>query len=217
MTLLNSANPAARPVLSLAARLCLALSAALLAGCADTTYKQLRLGQQRSEYDRIMPRESTRATDYGMAYLTHSAAKGRTDAIVVLVTPDRRIAGKIQAVVVERANWLLPGSTQRGFLLRGEIDPHIAQLEATGPVDTLRLVAADLIRYRGDRLATDSHAIVAGGLVRLMQAWPNVTDVGVDTARIAPVLEQIPAGGVTNIAVNSDGVYRFDYRQGAAP
>lgn len=197
-----------------AARVSTAVGLALLCGCASTTYRQLSLGQERSSYDRVMPREVTRSTDLGMAYLRHDPAAGRTDAIVVLLTQDRRIAAKMHAVWRERRGWMGGDS---GFALRGEIDPRLAELQSSGPVDTLRVMVADLVAYQGERLATDAHAWVAAGLVRLMQAWPNTSDVGVDTRRLAGVLERVPGGGTAQIAVDSNGVYRFEYRQGAAP
>jgi hypothetical protein len=186
----------------------------MLAGCADTTYNQLGLGQERRDFDRIMPRDSTRSTDLGMAYLAHDSGRGRTDAIVVLLTRDRRIAAKIQASYFER-NLLV--RVDKGFLLRGEVDPRLAELDASGPIDTLRVIVIDLLDYQGERLATEAHALVAAGLVRLMQAWPNVSDIGIDTTRLNELFERVPGGGTANIAVREDGVYRFEYRQGATP
>ncbi|MBW7906938.1 MAG: hypothetical protein LC135_07415 [Phycisphaerae bacterium] len=212
-TLLRPARAPARiaPAAALAST---AVGLALLCGCAGTTYRQLSLGQERSSYDRVMPREVTRSTDLGLAYLRHDPAAGRTDAIVVLLTQDRRIAAKMHAVRRERKGWM---GGDPGFALRGEIDPRLAELQSSGPVDTLRVIVADLVAYQGERLATDAHAWVAAGLVRLMQAWPNTSDVGVDTRKLAAALERVPGGGTAQIAVDSNGVYRFEYRQGAAP
>ena len=50
--------------------------------------------------------------------------------MVVLLTHDRRVAGKIHATRFLREYGL---KTDEGFLLQGELDPRLAELQATGP------------------------------------------------------------------------------------
>lgn len=181
-----------------------------IVGCADATYDMIRLGQQPQEYERILPADRSRRTHLGLCYLD-SDIGGRTDAIVVLLTADRRVAARIQSTCFER-DWGF--KVDRGFRLRGELDPRLYDLHAAGPIDTLRAIAGDLSNYQGEKLASDAYAWVAAGLVRLMQCWPNVSDVGVETHRLTDLFERVAGGGAARIAVDARGVYRFEYEQG---
>jgi hypothetical protein len=181
-----------------------------LPGCADATYDMIRLGQQPQEYERILPADRSRRTHLGLCYLD-SDGRGRTDAIVVLLTADRRVAARIQSTCFER-DWGF--KLDRGFRLRGELDPQLYDLHAAGPIDTLRAIAGDLSNYQGEKLASDAYAWVAAGLVRLMQRWPKVTDVGVETHKLTELFERVAGGGEARITVDVRGVYRFEYEQG---
>jgi hypothetical protein len=201
---------ARRPAEGACALALLAAAQLSILGCADATYDMIRLGQQPQEYERILPADRSRRTHLGLCYLDGDGG-GRTDSIVVLLTSDRRVAAKIQGTCFER-DWGF--KVDRGFRLRGELDPRLYDLQAAGPIDTLRAIAGDLSNYQGEKLAGDAYAWVAAGLVRLMQGWPNVTDVGVETHKLADLLERVAGGGEARIAVDVGGVYRFEYEQG---
>ena len=193
------------------AALLLAMLAGLLnAACAQWSYDRVKLGQEPRDYERAFPSESARRTHLGLCSLCEDAF-GRTDAVVVLLTHDRRVAGKVHATRFVRDYGF---KTDEGFLLRGELDPQLAELQATGPIDTLRVIAADLAEYQGERLAMEAHAWVAGGLVRLIQCWPHVNDVGIAAARLTELFELVPGGGEARIAVDPAGIYQFEYRKG---
>jgi hypothetical protein len=182
----------------------------LNAGCAQWSYSQIELGQEPQDYERAFPAESARRTHLGLCSLCEDAF-GRTDAVVVLLTHDRRVAGKIHATRFLRDYGL---KTDEGFLLQGELDPRLAELQATGPIDTLRVIATDLAEYQGEKLAMEAHAWVAGGLVRLIQCWPHVNEVGIAAARLTELFELVPGGGAARIAVDPAGIYQFEYRKG---
>lgn len=181
-------------------------------GCADMEYDRLKIGQSVSEYERVLPESISRTTSLGRCCLRSDAQ--RTDATVALVSDDRRLYGKLQATSIDR-NWLL--GRERGFRLRGEIDVRLARMRGAGPIDALRAIAGDLTGYRGERVAMDAHAWVAAGIVRVLQRWPNVSDVGVDPGQLAELLERVPAGGRTDYTVDERGVLIFEYRHGSAP
>ncbi len=181
-----------------------------LTGCADWSYRQIQLGQSSEDYERVLPAETSRRTALGLCHLSRDAF-GRTEAFVVLLTSDRRVAGKLRARHCER-NWGF--KVERGFQLEGELDPELYGVPSAGPLDTLRAIAADLTDYRGERLALDAHAWVAAGLVRLMQRWPGVEEVGVASQRLSELFELVPGGGVARIEVDEQGVYRLEYKQG---
>jgi hypothetical protein len=182
----------------------------LLTGCTDWAYRQIQLGQSAEEYERVLPAETSRRTAVGLCHLS-SDRFGRTDAFVVLLTGDRRVAGKLRARHYER-DWGL--KVDRGFWLEGELDPELYGVQSAGPLDTLRAIAGDLTDYRGEKLALDAHAWVAAGLVRLMQRWPGVEDVGVSSQRLSELFELVPGGGAARLEVNERGIYRLEYKQG---
>jgi len=184
--------------------------AVLLSGCVDWSYRQIRLGQPGDECERLLPAASSRRTALGLCHL-HDDKLGRTDALVVLLTADRRVAGKLWARRFER-NWGL--KTSRGYWLVGELNPELYRVRAAGPIDTLRAIAGELTDYRGEKLALDAHALVAAGLARLMQRWPGVTDPGVSSQRLTELLEVVPGGGIARLEVDERGTYRLEYRQG---
>lgn len=195
----------------------------LSSGCIDQSYSRLQLGMGPGDYDRLLPNQFTRRTDLGLAYFQQQSVT-RDDAIAVLVAQDRRVAAKVQTTTwyAQQAGWqgMLPTRTRgevTGYELRGELDPKLAEVTASGPLDTLKLMIVDLAAYRGERSAMDSYRRVAAGLVRLVQRWPGVQDVGVDTTELTDVLAGIPGGGEARIAIDDDGVYRFEYRQGKLP
>jgi hypothetical protein len=191
----------------------LALLAALallcLTGCADWSYRQIRLGQESDDFERVLPAETSRRTALGLCHLSEDKL-GRTDAIVVLLTSDRRVAGKLRAHF--QRNWGF--KTDYGFWLQGELDPELYGVEASGPLDTLRALAVELTDYQGERLALDAHAWAAAGLVRLIQRWPGVADAGVSSQRLEELFEQVPGGGTARLEVDERGIYRLEYRQG---
>lgn len=184
--------------------------ALLLCGCADWSYRQIQLGQTPDDYARVLPAETSRRTALGLCHLNERRL-GRSDAVVVLLTNDRRVAAKIRARHQER-KWGL-GRTGPSFWLQGELDPELYEVQATGALDALRAIASELTDYRGEKLACDAHAWVAAGLVRLIQRWPQVQDVGVSSQRLRELLERVPGGGDARIEIDQRGTYRFEYKQ----
>ena len=191
----------------------LLLCIATLTGCANWSYDKFQLGQLPSDYERILPLDSSRKTALGLCHLK-KAKSGRTDALVVLLTEDRRVAAKISARHIPR-DWL--GRDKPGFELIGRLDPNLYGVAGSGPLDTLRAVVGDLTDYRGEKFAVDTHAWIAAGLIRLMQSWSEVQDVGVSSQRLKKLLELVPGGGVGRIETDNHGIYHMEYKQGHLP
>ncbi len=188
-----------------------ALAALLHAGCADLTYDRVRLGQQLREYERVFPDDKSRRTESTLCYLEQDAT-GRTDAIVLLLTRDRQVCGKLHATFVRRDYGF---RVETSYVLRGELDPATARFAGAGPIDTVRAIADDLTNADGDNFTRESHGWVAAGLVRLVQRWPHVGDEGPALTRLTDMLERVPGGGQALIAVDPRGVYRFEYTHAA--
>jgi hypothetical protein len=137
----------------------------------------------------------------------------RRDALVVLLTPDRRVSAKFHAALVERDLLGRPG----GYRLRGEIDPTLLRLGDVGPVDAVRAVADQLTSIEEDAFARRTRAWVAAGLVRLLQQWPQVNDPGPALSRVTEALERIPLGGAARLAVDDRGAFVLEYLVGTVP
>jgi len=182
-----------------------------LTGCTNWSYRQIQLGQSPKDYGRVLPAETSRKTALGLCHLSESRL-GHTDALVVLLADDRRVAGKLWARRFVR-KWRL-GGAERGFRLVGELDPELYGVAGSGPLDTLRAIAAELTDYRGEKLAQDAHAWVAAGLVRLMQRWPGVRDTGVSSQRLDELLDLVPGGGTARLEIDDRGIYHLEYEQG---
>lgn len=180
-----------------------------LCGCASWTYSQLRLGQRPQDYERVLPADRARRTSTGVCAYQQNAL-GDSEAIVVLLTSDRRIAGKLRATRV-KARW---GQAFDAYALTGELDRELYDAQETGPLDTLRALAGELADYSGERLAAQAHELAAAGLIRLVQRWPHALDLGVREARAAELLELAAGGGEAGLSVGVDGVFRFWYRVG---
>jgi hypothetical protein len=178
-------------------------------GCARLSAAQLRLGYYVREPGRVLPEGKSRASNVGLCYLDHDLF-GRTEAIVIFLSRDRRIAGKFQATLAETNVGFKPATT---FALEGELDPTVAHLAGAGPIDTLRAIADDLTQPETDALVREAQDWVAAGIVRLVQRWPHAGDEGPAAAALTAMLERVPADGEATIVVHSDGALSITYAQ----
>ena len=180
-----------------------------LSGCgANRLYDRIQLGQSPREYKSVLPEATSRRTVLGLCHF-HANSLGRTDALVVLLSDDRRVAAKLLASYVAPT---VLNARRGGYRLRGELDPKLYDVSGTGPIDAFRLIAAELANYRGEKLARDAHAWVAAGIIRLLQRWPKLRDSGVRSDRLDLALERVRGGGGGAITVDEAGVYRISYR-----
>lgn len=193
--------------------LCIAALLWPLAGCMDMTYDRIELGQGSREYDRALPAEHSRRTSVGLVAMKEDLGP-RTDAVLINIATDRRVAGKWQVTYVEKMVWF---EQRTGLRLRGEYDPRLAGITQAGPLDAVRTVYADLMRPTDDPFASEAHGWIAAGLVRMAERWPGFA-IGADpTGAAADALGQIPAGGKIDIKVDEEGVFHFHYQVGVEP
>jgi hypothetical protein len=182
----------------------------LLSACTDLSFRQLQLGQTPQQYDRVLPAENTRRTDRGLCHLTTSRL-GRTDAVVVVLTGDRRIAAKLHATRTERDyGW----RKESGYRLEAELDLKLANLGAVGPFDAIRALLADLEPGPAEQFVKDAHGWVLAGLHRLRQRWPHLADEPAPSPELAATLDRVPAGGAAILAIDERGVLRLRYEHG---
>ena len=191
----------------------LLLLVTLIEGCADLSYEGITLGMRQAECARRLEGESVQRTDLGFCAVRTDLA-GRTDTLVILVSREGVVTGKLQATFCPAdPRWGRPPA----FRLRGQLDPAASALGATGPVDSLRAILEDLAGYRGSRPAMQAHAWVAAGLVRMIERWPHVGELASAYPHLTDTLEQVPGGGEARLGVDRQGVYWFQYEQGRSP
>lgn len=177
-------------------------------GCVGLSYDRLSLGAARNEYETAFPEEAARRSDKTVAYFEKSPL-GEVEAVVVLISADRRVAGKLRVSAREPSSSFQPASTR--VQLIGEIDPRLAGYERVGPIDTLRAIAADLADNPADALTRDAHGWVSAALVRLLQRWPSVEDEGPAITQVQDYLDRVPAGGIATLTSDERGVFRVAY------
>lgn len=191
--------------------LLVAFLAAQLAGCARFSYGQVKLGAVLTDPRRQFPEDKVRLTDAGLCVLEQDPF-GRTDAIVVLLTRDQRVAGKLYATCTVRQVGFVQETT---YTLEGNLHPTLTDLSGSGPIDTLRALADELTGAYPDPMVRTAHDWVAAGLIRIIQRWPHVGDEGPALVRLTDTLERVPAGGTADIVVGDDGVHHLHYHQRA--
>lgn len=185
----------------------LAATLPMLTGCARINLDRLTLGQELRQPQRVFPEGRALRTDVGLCYLERDRL-GRTDAIVVLLTRDQRVAGKLHACLRQRRGGSSPTIE---YHLRGEFDPQLVGLSGTGPIDTLRAIADELTSHARDGVVREAHGLIAAGMVRMVQQWPHADDEGPTPPRLAELLERVPPGGEAKITVRRRGTRVIEY------
>lgn len=186
-----------------------ALLAAASGGCAGATFERIHLGQAPHAYRGVLPDASTRQTDAGLAYLQHSAAG--TDTIVVLLSEQRRVVGKLYAHSRSGGGGWSGAARGPRYRLVGELDRAGYGVEQVSPVDALRLVASELATTPGEPLAVEAQQRVVAGLLRWLERWPGVEDYAIPEAQLATLRDVVSGGGVARLTIGTGGVLGFEY------
>ncbi len=176
-----------------------------LTGCTQFNVDRLRVGHPLRQPGLAFPVEQTRRTDFGIAYFD-TGPLDRMDAVVVYLTQDGRVAGKLHAST-QRPGMGLGSEVEYQFV--GDLDPTLLGLTRTGPIDTLRALAAQLLTPAHDPAITRTHHQVAAGIARLIDQWPNARPPAAASALDA--YRTVPDGGTASITVHSDGVMKVGY------
>ena len=193
----HTAARAIRPILTLALL-------TVLTGCSNWTYRHLQIGQTPHEYRRVLPTINTDQTPATVCYLKRQGSD-RRDALVVLLTVDRRLAGKLRASYRQRKN-------EFTYRLDGKIDPRLYGTEDAGITNTLRALAIDLTEHPGRQLAVEVHTWVAAGIVRLLAESPETGDFGVSAQQLQKLFERVPAGGQSQLKRSEQGYIELEYK-----
>lgn len=189
----------------------------LNSGCAAWSYENIKLGQTPSEYSRALPEAGRVQTEIGLCSLYRREstrlwgsdhADRRTESIVLLLTADRRVAGKFRAVTREKSGGILPLG-KSSYELAGELSPDLYGTSGATTTDTIRALVADLMDTIQPKVAVDAHSLVAGGLVRLV--WPETEDPGISEGMLEELLKLVPGDGERFTELRDDGVLAVRY------
>jgi hypothetical protein len=184
----------------------------LCTGCANWTYERVQIGMGRAECERQFADESYQRTGLGLSHWQADASGARA-ALVILLSADGRVVGKLQASY--RAG-VKAGQERYEYRLRGQLDPQRAGLGATGPLDALRAVLIELLDEPGVQTVRSGHAWIAAGLLRLVERWPHVQPQAVSDGLLTEALEHVPDDGEAWLGIDRRGVYLFEYGCGPA-
>lgn len=188
---------------------CALLTLVAAGGCASLNYERIALGMGPAELSRVLPEARTRPTPVGLAYLDPGDATGGRPgaAIVVLLTEQRRVAGKFLAERTADALW----AGRPAYRLIGEVDAELYGVQQTSPIDVARMIAGELAQVEGERLVREAHGWVAAGLLRWLEGWPGLRDFAVPEDARDRLLELAPAGGTLALERTGGGRLRFAY------
>lgn len=189
-----------------------AVLALVPAGCASWSYDAVQPGQVPREYEYRLPAAATQRTPLGLCYVSRDLT-GRSDVIVLLVTADRRLAGKFHA---ERVVLRLGPRVQRSYRLRGLVDPGLLGAGRAGPLDVLRAVLSDLVQAEAQASVRQAHHEVAAGLARLIERWPAAELDPAHAEALREALEGVAPGGQAGISITPAGWYSIVY-ESASP
>lgn len=188
--------------------LCLATVGLTNCGCATWSYNNIQIGQAPREYERLLPAEQTRRTSLGLCYYDVDSL-GREDVIMILVSHNRRVAGKLRVQFVPRVT---DPSKPRGLIMEAEIAPSWLGGELPGPADLLRYLLTRLADYHADNTTMRAHGWVVAAAIRLLEAQPNVEPITSMPAMFQAELERVPTGGDARAQVEPSRI-RLHYSQ----
>lgn len=180
-------------------------------GCANWSYNSIRVGQNPREYEKLLPAFDTRRTPLGLCYYKVDSI-GREDIIMILVSENRRVAGKLRTQVGAAGKTL---GGPRGLTMTGEISGDWLGAELPGPADTLRYLLTRLAEFHADHTTMRAHGWVAAGLTRLLELNPQADPITSLPASFSAELERVPSGG-SGDARAAGGRIIFHYSQPAA-
>jgi hypothetical protein len=176
-------------------------------GCAGLTYDAIEIGSGPREYRDRLPEEDSRATKIGRCCLM-TDSRGNSDAIVLLLNSERRVAGKLW-VASAAFDRRLRGAPALRFT--GEIDRRLYGVQEVAATDALRLLRTELLEPGGERLIRQAHGRVAAALERLLTGLPEpiseetlADDAGRDDPELSDIRSQTPGGGAASIVLEGD-------------
>lgn len=194
----------ARPLITLLISATLAGST----GCANWSYRNIHAGQNPRDYEKLLPAFDTRRTPLGLCYYKVDSLGGE-DVIMILVSDNRRVAGKLRAQVGGASK--TPGGA-RGLRLEGEISSQWLGSELPGPADALRYLLTRLADYHADNATMRAHGWAAAGLTRLLELYPQAEPITSLPAAFNEQLERVPGGGTGDMRADGDHIV-FHYSQ----
>lgn len=202
-------------------RLLLLVVLALPGGCARLVYDRIALGAPPAEFDQSLTAADTRQTALGRSSFTQRTPR-QADAIVLLLGPDRRVAGKLWAGRRSQ-DWRLGGG--ESLTLRGLIQRERYGVGQVSAVDALRLLWRDLYEAGGEARVEQCHGLIGVGLERLLanldqagaaQAARELADEDAPHSAWSAARVMLPPGGTT-VLDDAGGYLSFTFTSRAGP
>ena len=133
-------------------------------------------------------------------------------ALVLLLAGTERVQAKLR-VTARATKWV--GLTKRQAELQMELPGRLGAAPGTGPVAVMQQVLQQLAKRPYERSAIDGQALTAAGVIRTLQAMPQVYVAPSQLSRYAEPLTLIPPGGEYQITDASADTFYVLYRAAA--
>jgi len=159
---------------------------------------------------RLMPKP-VQASPAGLVF--HRSSQHGTihqhQALVLLLAGTEHVQAKLRATA-RSERWV--ALTKRQGELEMELPGRLGAAPQGGPVAVMQEVLRQLAKRPYERSAVDGQALVAAGVIRTLQAIPQVHVAPSQLNRYAEQLELIPPGGEYQITNASADTFRVRYR-----
>ncbi|MFQ6047748.1 MAG: hypothetical protein ACE5K7_00105 [Phycisphaerae bacterium] len=188
--------------------------ASLTPGCTSwhlqRSYRQIHLDQTSAQQAAATMPRPVLATPAGLSYYKHRrlGPNETRDALVVLLAGTSRARAKLLACL---RNQRFAGLTRQTALLQAELPGHLKPKAGHGPIAQLQAALDELARRPFDKSAVQAQALVAAGLIRILQAIPGVAAPQSLEQRFAAQLKLIPPDGQYQISSSSSQSFTVRY------
>ncbi len=133
-------------------------------------------------------------------------------ALVLLLAGTERVQAKLR-VAARSEKWM--GLTKRRVELQMELPGCLGSAPGAGPVAVMQEALQQLGKRPYERSAIDGQALAAAGVIRTLQAMPQVYVAPSQLSRYAEPLALIPPGGEYQITDASADTFHVVYRAAA--
>jgi hypothetical protein len=188
----------------------------LVVGCGGSWqskrgYGRITVGRTSAEDAAQRMPKPVQASPAGLVF-HRSDRYGTVDeqqALVVLLSGSERVQAKLRGTA-RAEKWA--GLTKRQAELQMELPGRLGSAPGAGPVAVMQEVLQQLGKRPYERSAIDGQALVAAGVIRALQAMPQVYVPPSQLSRYAEPLTLIPPGGEYRITNASADTFYVLYR-----
>jgi hypothetical protein len=191
----------------------------LVGGCGGASqskraYGRIALGRTSAEEAAQRMPKPVQASPAGLVF-HRSDRYGTVDeqqALVLLLAGTKHVQARLR-ITARSEKWV--GLRKRQASLQMELPGRLGAARGSGPVAVMQEVLQQLGKRPYERSAIDGQALAAAGVIRTLQAMPQVYVAPSQLSRYAEPLALIPPGGEYQITDASADTFYVLYRAAA--